>query len=98
MSMSAEKCCADNTSQRQRSRGIGIYYQLKFYVAVQQYRGLAGFPGEHDLMRLGLTPPLCPSCCEPMRLARTTPHARLPDLQTFECRPWGVAFVEADEG
>jgi hypothetical protein len=41
-------------------------------------------------------PPLCPSCAQIMRLARTTSRFDdLPDLYTFECRACGVAHIEA---
>jgi hypothetical protein len=33
----------------------------------------------------------CPSCGAPMRFLRTAPFRRLPELQTFECKPCGLA-------
>jgi hypothetical protein len=40
-------------------------------------------------------PPLCASCAQTMRLARTTSRLDdLPDLYTFECRGCGVSQVE----
>ena len=42
------------------------------------------------------TLPLCPSCAQIMRLARTTSRFRdLPDLYIFECRACGVSHIEA---
>jgi transposase-like protein len=36
----------------------------------------------------------CPSCGAPMRFLRTVPRLRgLPELQTFECRPCGLAVT-----
>ena len=41
-------------------------------------------------------PPLCPSCAQTMRLARTTSRfGNLPDLYTFECRACGVSHIDA---
>jgi hypothetical protein len=41
-------------------------------------------------------PPLCPSCAQMMRLARTTSRfGNLPDLYTFECRACGVSHIDA---
>jgi hypothetical protein len=41
-------------------------------------------------------PPLCPSCAQIMRLARTTSRfGDLPDLYIFECRACGVSHIEA---
>jgi hypothetical protein len=41
-------------------------------------------------------PPLCPSCAQIMRLARTTSRFdNLPDLYVFECRGCGVSHIEA---
>jgi hypothetical protein len=41
-------------------------------------------------------PPLCPSCAQIMRLARTTSRfGNLPDLYTFECRACGVWHIDA---
>ena len=37
----------------------------------------------------------CPCCGETMRLGRTVVHANLPPMETFECRPCGLA-VAAD--
>jgi hypothetical protein len=43
-------------------------------------------------------PPLCPSCAQVMRLARTTSRfGNLPDLYTFECRACGLSHIEAAE-
>ena len=43
-----------------------------------------------------LAPPRCPSCAQPMRLAkRVTRFDGLPDLATFECRACGVSHIEA---
>jgi hypothetical protein len=40
-------------------------------------------------------PPLCPSCGETMRLARTTPRfGDLLDVYAFECRACGVSHIE----
>ena len=42
------------------------------------------------------TLPLCPSCAQIMRLARTTSRfGDLPDLYIFECRACGVSHIEA---
>lgn len=42
--------------------------------------------------------PLCPHCCQPMRLARTVPRlGGLPELRTYECRACGVSFTQAAE-
>jgi hypothetical protein len=39
--------------------------------------------------------PLCPSCAQIMRLARTTSRfGNLPDLYVFECRACGVLHVD----
>ena len=41
-------------------------------------------------------PPRCPSCAQIMRLARITSRfGDLADLYTFECRPCGIAHIEA---
>jgi hypothetical protein len=41
-------------------------------------------------------PPLCPSCAQIMRLARTTSRfGNLPDLYVFDCRACGVSHIEA---
>jgi len=41
-------------------------------------------------------PPLCPSCAQIMRLARTTSRfGNLPDLYTFECRACGLSHIDA---
>lgn len=37
----------------------------------------------------------CPCCGETMRLARLASHAELPLMETFECKPCGLA-VTAD--
>ena len=37
----------------------------------------------------------CPCCGETMRLARSASHAELPSMETFECKPCGLA-VTAD--
>ena len=43
-----------------------------------------------------LRPPVCPSCAQIMRLARTTLRfGSLPDLYIFECRACGVSHIEA---
>jgi hypothetical protein len=43
-----------------------------------------------------LAPPRCPSCAQPMRLARRTSRFDgLPELATFECRACGVSHTEA---
>ena len=40
--------------------------------------------------------PVCPNCGRVMMLARITPRVGgLPELQTFQCRPCGVALTEA---
>ena len=40
-------------------------------------------------------PPVCPSCAQIMRLARTTLRfGNLPDLYTFECRACGVSHID----
>jgi hypothetical protein len=42
-----------------------------------------------------LTPPRCPSCAQPMRLAkRVARFDGLPDLATFECRACGLSHIE----
>jgi transposase-like protein len=42
--------------------------------------------------------PTCPNCTRLMELARVTPRlGGLPELQTFICRPCGVALTEAVE-
>jgi hypothetical protein len=42
------------------------------------------------------SPPRCPSCAQPMRLAKRTPRFDgLPDLATFECHACGVWHIEA---
>lgn len=42
-----------------------------------------------------LSPPRCPSCAQPMRLAKRTPRFDgLPDVATFECRACGVWHIE----
>jgi hypothetical protein len=38
---------------------------------------------------------VCPCCGETMRLARTVTHANLPAMETFECKPCGLA-VDAE--
>jgi hypothetical protein len=38
---------------------------------------------------------VCPCCGETMRLARTAFHAELPSLETFECKPCGLAVTAA---
>jgi hypothetical protein len=41
-------------------------------------------------------PPLCPSCAQIMRLARTTSRfGSLPDLYTYECRACGLSYIAA---
>jgi hypothetical protein len=35
----------------------------------------------------------CPCCGETMRLARTLSHASLPPMETFECKPCGLAVA-----
>ena len=35
----------------------------------------------------------CPCCGETMRLARTTSHADLSQMETFECKPCGLAVA-----
>jgi predicted RNA-binding Zn-ribbon protein involved in translation (DUF1610 family) len=35
----------------------------------------------------------CPCCGEIMRLARTASHAELPSMETFECKPCGLAVT-----
>ena len=41
-------------------------------------------------------PPLCPSCAQIMRLARTVSRfGDLPELYIFECRACGVSHIEA---
>ena len=35
----------------------------------------------------------CPCCGEIMRLARTASHANLPLMETFECKPCGLAVA-----
>jgi len=35
----------------------------------------------------------CPCCGETMRLARTVTHANLPPMETFECKPCGLAVA-----
>ena len=38
------------------------------------------------------TIPLCPECCEPMKLVRTIPKlGGMPELFSFFCAPCGVA-------
>jgi hypothetical protein len=40
--------------------------------------------------------PRCPSCAQPMRLAkRTVRFDELPDVAIFECRACGVSHIEA---
>ena len=40
--------------------------------------------------------PCCPSCGQPMKLARVTPRfGGLPELQTYECRPCGATLTES---
>jgi hypothetical protein len=40
-------------------------------------------------------PPLCPSCAQIMRLARTTSRfGNLPELYTFECRACGLSHID----
>jgi hypothetical protein len=40
-------------------------------------------------------PPVCPSCAQIMRLARTTLRfGSLPDLYIFECRACGVSHID----
>jgi hypothetical protein len=40
-------------------------------------------------------PPVCPSCAQIMRLARTTLRfGGLPDLFIFECRACGVSHID----
>jgi hypothetical protein len=55
-------------------------------------------PGQRDDMTTAQHPPDCLSCGRPMRFERTiTQVHRSPELQTFECRPCGLA-VTADSG
>lgn len=43
--------------------------------------------------------PLCPSCNEPMMLARTWPRlGGLPELHTYQCQPCNVVFTEVATG
>jgi predicted RNA-binding Zn-ribbon protein involved in translation (DUF1610 family) len=35
----------------------------------------------------------CPCCGETMQLARTASHAELPALETFQCKPCGLAVT-----
>jgi len=35
----------------------------------------------------------CPCCGETMRLSRTLIHANLPRMETFECKPCGLAVA-----
>jgi len=35
----------------------------------------------------------CPCCGETMRLTRTASHANLPAMETFECKPCGLAVA-----
>ena len=42
--------------------------------------------------------PCCPSCGAAMRYTRSVPKlGGLPELQTFECRAYGVSITEAAE-
>ena len=43
--------------------------------------------------------PLCPSCAQPMALARTWPRVGgLPEMHTFQCQPCNVLFTEIATG
>jgi hypothetical protein len=43
-----------------------------------------------------MSDPLCPSCCRPMRVARTIePTDGGPEINVFECRVCNVALVLA---
>jgi len=35
----------------------------------------------------------CPCCGETMRLTRTSIHANLPQMETLECKPCGLAVA-----
>jgi transposase-like protein len=44
------------------------------------------------------TPPLCPSCGQPMRFVRAMPRfAALPELRTYQCDACGETYTEAVE-
>ncbi len=43
--------------------------------------------------------PLCPSCAQPMALARTCPRVDgLPEMHTYQCQPCNVVFAEVVTG
>jgi hypothetical protein len=47
-------------------------------------------------IKLALALPLCPSCAQVMRLARTMSRfGDLPELYIFECQACGVSNIEA---
>jgi hypothetical protein len=53
-------------------------------------------PGQRDDVNTARHPPDCLSCGRPMRFERTiTQVHRSPELQTFECRPCGLAVTAA---
>jgi len=55
------------------------------------------FSAMHNQHTANDTPraPLCPSCAQIMRLARTTTRfGNLPDLHVFECRACGVTHID----
>jgi hypothetical protein len=38
----------------------------------------------------------CPTCCKPMRFARSTPGiGALPELKTYDCKECGTTITEA---
>jgi transposase-like protein len=51
---------------------------------------------ENKAMNTAANTTRCPNCGQLMKLARVTPRVGgLPELQTFECRPCGVALTDA---
>jgi hypothetical protein len=52
----------------------------------------AGVSGEYQ-MREYSEYVACPCCGETMQLAQTRTHAQLPALETFECKPCGLAVA-----
>ena len=39
--------------------------------------------------------PACPSCGQPMRIARAIPNDELPELRRYDCKECGVAVTAA---